>query len=124
MWWLVIFFLLLLPVQAKRLHPESYYQELWCSENKGQAEFVLEDLTRIDCLTNDKAVEFDFANKWAECVGQASYYGLMTNKTPVCAIIIENKERDAKYIKRLEKLKEKLQFEVIEIVPKDTVTNP
>jgi hypothetical protein len=70
------------------------------------------------------AGEFDFANKWAECVGQASYYGLMTNKMPVCAIIIENKERDAKYIKRLEKLKEKLQFEIIEIVPKNTVTNP
>ena len=116
--WLVIFSLLLLPVQAKRLHPESYYQELWCSEQKGQAEFVLEDLTRVDCLIEDKAVEFDFANKWAECAGQSLYYGIMTNRTPVCALIME-KESDIKYLKRIEKLKEKLQFEIIEIYPKE-----
>jgi hypothetical protein len=105
-------------VQAKRLNPESYYQELWCNEQKGQAEYELEDLTRVDCLLKDKAVEFDFANKWAECIGQSLYYGIKTNKTPVCALIME-KESDIRYLKRIEKLKEKLQLEVIEIYPKE-----
>jgi hypothetical protein len=107
----------LLSVQAKRLNPESYYQNLWCNEQKGQTEYELEDLTRVDCLLKDKAVEFDFANKWAECIGQSLYYGIMTNRTPVCALIME-KESDIRYLKRIEKLKEKLQLEVIEIYPK------
>jgi hypothetical protein len=118
MWWLIIFSLLLLPVQAKRLNPESYYQNLWCNEQKGQTEYELEDLTRVDCLLENKAVEFDFANKWAECIGQSLYYGVMTNRTPVCALIME-KESDIRYLKRIEKLKEKLQLEVIEIYPKE-----
>ena len=123
MWWLVIFSLLLLPVQAKRLNPESYYQNLWCSEQKGQTEYELEDLTRVDCLLENKAVEFDFANKWAECIGQSLYYGIKTNKTPVCALIME-KESDTRYLKRIEEVSKQTGIEIIKIVPKNTVTNP
>lgn len=123
MWWLIIFSLLLLPVQAKRLNPESYYQNLWCNEQKGQTEYELEDLTRVDCLLENKAVEFDFANKWAECIGQSLYYGIMTNRTPVCALIME-KESDIKYLKRLEEVSKQTGIEIIKIVPKNTVTNP
>ena len=123
MWWLIIFSLLLLPVQAKRLNPESYYQNLWCNEQKGQTEYELEDLTRVDCLLKDKAVEFDFANKWAECIGQSLYYGIMTNRTPVCALIME-KESDIKYLKRIEEVSKQTGIEIIKIVPKNTATNP
>ena len=42
----------------------------------------------------DMAVEFDFANKWAECIGQALYYGQKTNRTPACVLIIENPTKD------------------------------
>jgi len=121
--WLILFSLLLLPVQAKRLNPESYYQNLWCNEHKGQTEYELEDLTRVDCLLEDKAVEFDFANKWGECIGQSLYYGIKTNKTPACALIME-KETDTRYLKRLEEVSKQTGIEIIKILPKNTDTNP
>ena len=55
----------------------------------------------MDCLLPDLAVEFDFANKWAECIGQAIYYGKMTDRQAACVLIMENGEKDLKYLKRL-----------------------
>lgn len=104
-----------LPVQAKRLHKEVYYQDIWCTANNGVTEYVLEDNTRVDCLTQSEAVEFDFANKWAECIGQALYYGLMTNRTASCALIMENPEREEKYLKRLEKVAEPFNIKIYQI---------
>lgn len=104
-----------LPAQAKRLHKEVYYQDIWCTANNGITEYVLEDNTRVDCLTQSEAVEFDFANKWAECIGQALYYGLMTNRTASCALIMENPERDEKYLKRLEKVAEPFNIKIYQI---------
>jgi hypothetical protein len=68
--WLVIAFF---PVAfASNVHPEAYYQDKWCSVNKGQTEYRLEDNTRVDCLTDTHAIEFDFAEKWAESIGQVA----------------------------------------------------
>jgi hypothetical protein len=75
----VIFILILLypfQISAKREHPEKWYQERWCKENNGQAEVVLPDGTRCDCVTDTHAIEFDFGNNWAEAVGQSSYYSI------------------------------------------------
>lgn len=91
----------MLPVEAKRLHPEVEYQTYWCNKNNGIMEYKLSDKTRVDCLTDTLAVEVDFANKWAECIGQAIYYGKMTNRQPACLLIMENGEKDLKYLKRL-----------------------
>jgi len=82
---------------AKRLHKESYYQDKGC---KGQVESILEDYTRIDCLTETHAIEYDFANKWAEAIGQSLHYGRMSNRKPGIVLIME-KETDNKYYKRL-----------------------
>ena len=95
-----------LPVQAKRMYNEAYYQELWCSEQKGQMEYVLPDFTRVDCLTEDHAIEFDFANKWAESIGQALHYGMMTGKKPGIVLIIE-KPKQFVYYNRIVPLCEK-----------------
>ena len=43
--------------------------EAWCAEQGGQAEEVLADQTRTDCVTEANAIEFDFAHKWYEAVG-------------------------------------------------------
>ena len=51
---------------AKHNHSESSYQHAWCSMHKGIEEYENKDFTRVDCLTQYHAVEFDFANKWAE----------------------------------------------------------
>ncbi len=94
--------LISLPVMAaNRLHPEAEYQKAWCNKRGGIMEYKLSDKTRVDCLLPNMAVEFDFANKWAECVGQALYYGRMTNRQAACVLIMERGEKDLKYLRRL-----------------------
>ena len=66
-------------------------------------EAVLWDMTRVDCLAKDYAVEFDFAKKWAEAIGQSLYYSKMTGKKPAIALIITS-IGDYKYLKRIERL--------------------
>ena len=63
----------LLPVVAGagHKHPEKWYQKRWCAENGGEAEVVLADRTRCDCLTSTNAVELDFGPKWAEAIGHS-----------------------------------------------------
>jgi len=85
---------------AARLHPESWYQRLWCRKQGGQLEARLPDDTRCDCLTATHAVEFDFGSKWAEAIGQALYYSLQTGKRAGIVLILE-KETDYKYWLRL-----------------------
>lgn len=88
-------------VQAKHLHTEREYQTYWCNKHSGQMEYKLNDKTRIDCLTDTLAVEVDFAPKWHECIGQALYYGRKTRRTPACVLIMENGEKDNRYLYRL-----------------------
>ena len=52
-------------------HNEASYQDAWCSIHGGVTEYENEDKTRVDCLTKTHAVEFEFANKWAESIGEA-----------------------------------------------------
>ncbi|MGE0919470.1 hypothetical protein [Trichlorobacter lovleyi] len=94
--------LLLAPAEAKHLYPEKTYQDQWCSKYQGQTEVRLVDGTRIDCLTQNYAVEFDFAPKWAECIGQTLHYADLTGKRPACVLIIERK-KDWKHYRKLRK---------------------
>ena len=68
-----------------------------------------QDKTRVDCLTKDYAIEFDFAKKWAESAGQALYYGKMTGKKPAVVLILEAPS-DLKYVKRVEKISSDIQI--------------
>lgn len=88
-------------VFAKHLYTEKEYQARWCNARNGIMEYRLKDNTRVDCLLPNLAVEVDFAPKWAECIGQALYYGQKTNRTPACVLIMENPEKDLKYLRRL-----------------------
>lgn len=102
----VILFLLILflynPASAKHQYLEKEYQAEWCKAKSGMLEYTLPDKARIDCLLPDMAIEFDFAPKWAECIGQALYYSAMTERAPACVLIIE-KKGDLKYVNRLNK---------------------
>ncbi len=84
---------------AGHIEKEKYYQDIWCTKWNGAKEYVLPDKTRIDCLTDNYAVEFDFAPKWAEAVGQSLYYSKITGKKAAIILIIE-KENDFKYFNR------------------------
>jgi len=81
------------PPAAKK-HPEKYYQQIWCDQHKGQTEVQLADRTRVDCLTDTHAVEFDWGKKWAEAIGQSLFYSLQTGKRAGVVLIIDGlKER-------------------------------
>lgn len=98
---LLVLILILIPnvCFAKHSNPEKYYQRIWCNANHGTMEYVLKDDARVDCLTKDYAIEFDFAPKWAESIGQALYYGMSTNRQPGVVLIMG--KNSAKYLKRL-----------------------
>jgi|GEM_PF-2525149 len=87
---------------AKRAYAEAKYQKKWCMDQKGRAEVVMRNRTRCDCVTDDYAVEFDFADKWAEAIGQSLHYSTKTGKKAGIVLIMENQEKDRKYLARLE----------------------
>lgn len=128
----LILFLVFLPVlhvaEAKRIYREKVYQIQWCKKHGGILEYRLDDKTRIDCLLPTMAVEFDFADKWAECIGQALYYGRKTKRTPACVLIMENGEKDLKYLRRLRyavyNRKKIPKFRTFTIKPKDVEFTP
>jgi hypothetical protein len=78
-------------------------------------EQYLLDRTRVDCLTDEYAIEVDFARKWAESVGQSLYYAYMTEKKPAVGIIIDDSKRDQRYLLRLERLADKYNIHIFKI---------
>lgn len=82
---------------------EKDYQNPFCEELGGQVEVVLSDRTRVDCLTDTYAIEVDFAHKWAEAIGQALHYAVMTGKQPGIMLIIKSSDdiRHAAKIQRI-----------------------
>jgi hypothetical protein len=66
----------------------------------GVTEYRLDDGTRVDILTDDYAIEVDWATKWAESVGQCLYYAEKTGKRPMSLLLIED-DADDKYVWRI-----------------------
>lgn len=92
-----IFFLLMVLPAIVLGQSEAEYVEQWCA-GRGQVEYILEDRTRVDCLTPEFAIEVDFAHKWAEAIGQSLYYGHMTGRKPGVLIIVGDGEH--RFIRR------------------------
>jgi hypothetical protein len=109
---IVILCFLSLPVCAKHKHLEKEYQAAWCNAHNGIMEYKLDDNTRVDCLTNEYAVEFDFASKWAESIGQSLYYALKTDLKPAVVLIMEKPAKDLKYLNRLYQVSNKFGITV------------
>lgn len=109
-----------LPLPEKKLY-EKDYQTSWCEKHNGKTEVRLFDKTRIDCLTDSHAVEFDFAGKWGESIGQSLYYAAVVHKKPGIVLIIENKESDDKYLQRVKTVANKYNIKVWTMSPDDLV---
>jgi len=109
---IILWICLCLPAEAKRLHPEKYYQNIWCSDKGGQQEVVMPNGSRADCITKDYAIEFDFADKHHEAIGQALDYGLQTGKQAGIVLILENYEIDRKFLERLMPIAEKFNIKI------------
>ena len=92
-----------------KMHEKDYVNK-YCT---GKIEYILPDKTRIDCLTDEYAIEYDYAKKWAESIGQSLYYAKKTGKKPAVAIII-SKASDRKYIQRIEAIEQGITiFEIL-----------
>lgn len=92
--------------ETKKMKPnqvELYYENEWCTPDFGRKEVILWDMTRVDCMTKDYAIEFDFAKKWAESIGQSLYYAKLTGKAPAVVLILTS-PTDYRYVKRIERL--------------------
>lgn len=94
-------------------HHERYYQTKLCNNLDGEMEYTLKDRTRVDCLTNEYAIEVDFAKKWAESIGQSLYYAEMTGRKPAVGLIVG--EKDARYLRRLKVIADKFGIRIIKI---------
>jgi hypothetical protein len=106
-------------------HLEKEYQQAWCAEQSGTLEVVLEDSARVDCVTSEYAVEFDFAGKWAESIGQSLYYGLKLKMKPAVVLILENGEKDERFLKRLQTVAKAHGITVYTMTPAElTATDP
>lgn len=81
-------------------HPEKFYQGLWCASAGGALETTPREGLRVDCETDSHAVEFDFANKWAEAVGQSLAYAGATGKWAGIVLILEE-PGDVRFLDKL-----------------------
>lgn len=82
---------------------EHWYQEVWCQGRGGRVEHILDDGRRVDCLTDEFAIEVEFAHKWSEAIGQSLDYSMLTNKKAGIVLVLRKKS-DNTYWKRLHKL--------------------
>ena len=91
---------------TSKKYDERHYQTIFCNEHGGKMEYMLKDRTRVDCLTDEYAIEIDFAKKWAEGIGQSLYYAYMTGKKPAIGLIIDT-DKEERYFKRLDAIAKK-----------------
>ena len=98
-----IFMLLAALPLAGRLQSERAYQEWFAKKVNGKLEVVMGDGTRCDLLTSTHAIEVDFADKWAEAVGQSLNYSFQSNRKAGIVLIVE-KQSDYKHLVRLNSL--------------------
>lgn len=100
---------------AEIKHNEKYYQTKLCDDLGGVMEQSLPDRTRIDCLTDEYAIEVDFARKWAESIGQSLYYAEIIEKKPAVGIIARDDKKDKRHLRRLALLAKKYNIKIFKI---------
>ena len=74
------------PAQAAK---EAWYQKVWCDGAGGKMEVELPEGPRVDCITDNHAIEMDFAHKWTEAIGQSLHYALLTEKKAGIVLILK-----------------------------------
>ena len=108
----IVAIMLVIATQAQAKLEKDYQKET-CS---GIMEYRLDDGSRVDCLTDEYAIEYDFANKWAEAVGQSLYYAEKTGKKPAIMLILKD-EKQKKHLPKVKVLCKKYGIELVVIHP-------
>ncbi len=105
--WLVIGSLLLVGIflTAPTARDESIWQRRYCDGM--ELEKHLPSGGYVDCLSPEYAIEVDWAQHWAEAVGQSLYYAGATNRKPGIILLCEESEGPVEglcrsYVYRLE----------------------
>lgn len=71
---IILLLIISLPIFSQnKKQKESYYRDFFADTIKGKTEVVLNDKSRVDIVTDSFAIEVDFAEKWAESIGQTLY---------------------------------------------------
>jgi len=76
--------------EAERLAPKY----------KAKVEVRLEDDSRVDLLNDTYAIEVDWADKWAESIGQSVHYGLLTDRKPAVLLLVRDPSHEWKSLVR------------------------
>lgn len=99
--YLVLLLLLVGPyLEAKRERPESWYVDQIQLELGGEQNVRMANGTYCDLLTPDCAWEVDFADKWAEAIGQSLNYATQSNR-PAGILLIMESPKDQRHLDRL-----------------------
>ena len=114
---------LLLSGNTLAVENEDYYNRIFCEDMGGQAEYVLPDRSRVDCLTSTHAFEADWAQglKVYESIGQALYYSAETRKQPGILLLIK-KNNSEKYIRKVKRVIETFNLP-IKLIVRDVRTD-
>ncbi len=84
-----------------RLEPDKY--------GRVTTEHRLADGTRCDIVTDWMAIEVDWAEKWAEGIGQSLFYGFSLKRRPVVILLVDEDD-DRRYVKRLNVVADRIPF--------------
>ena len=111
--------LIILSFSSFAIEKEAFYSNKFCSEMSGKSEHVLKDLSRVDCLTDTHAYEFDWADgmKVYEAIGQSLYYASESGKEPGIYLLIRKKNSE-KHIRKVRRVIETFNLP-IKLVIKD-----
>ena len=115
---LICYFIFVQSLQArsKHLHKERYYQKIFCDKLNGVQEYRLNHRERIDCITPKLACEVDFAYKVYEATGQSLFYAIEADRHP-CVVLIKERYKDSKYIRRARQIARKADIRLYVIYP-------
>lgn len=59
-----------------------------------KTEVTLWDQTRVDLLSDEYAIEVDYAPKWAEAIGQSLYYAAVTGRKPGIVLLVSDRSEN------------------------------
>ena len=96
----------------KRNDRETVWSKWLATQMGGIPEYILPDRTRVDILTPTLAIEVDWIKKWPQAIGQAVYYGLMTDRQPAILLLLRGKDHELMYLDRAKMAADNLKIPV------------
>ena len=96
---LVLCFLMTVRSFSADLKTENEWSDLIAEKLKGDREFAVKS-GRVDILTDEHAIEVEWASKWKQSIGQSLWYSFQTNRKAKVILLLK-KESDENYARML-----------------------